>query len=67
MSYVPVPEKVFRAVEALKKTGLVSMMHIPSVVAALRENDLDDVADWVNGNRSEYARGLIQGMEPRPQ
>lgn len=61
------PERVYRAITALQATGVVNMMHIAAVVAALREGELDDVADWVAGNRHDYARGIMQGFEARPQ
>ncbi len=61
---VPVPEKVFRVIDSIRRSGITNMLDRPMVQRIARELGFEDEAMWLDTNKKEYAEGLFRGFLP---
>ena len=61
---VPIPEKVFRVIDSIRRSGITNMLDRPMVQRIARELGFEDEAAWIDANRKEYAEGVFRGFLP---
>ncbi len=61
---VPIPEKVFRVIDSIRRSGITNMLDRPMVERLAREMGFEDEAAWIETNKKQYAEGLFRGFLP---
>jgi len=61
---VPIPEKVFRVIDSIRRSGVTNMLDRPMVQRVARELGFEDEAAWLETNKKEYAEGVFRGFLP---
>ena len=61
---VPIPEKVFRVIDSIRRSGITNMLDRPMVQRLAREMGFEDEAAWIETNKKQYAEGLFRGFLP---
>jgi hypothetical protein len=58
-----VPGDVLNGLNILRQIGAYNMFDVPAVVTMARELGLVDTGEWIEANRTAYAKGLLHGFE----
>ena len=61
---VPIPERVYRVIDSIRRSGITNMLDRPLVVRVAREMDFPDAAAWIEANKKQYAEGVFRGFLP---
>lgn len=61
---VPIPERVFRVIDSIRRSGVTNMLDRPMVERLAREMGFENEAAWIEGNKKLYAEGLFRGFVP---
>ena len=61
---VPIPERVYRVIDSIRRSGITNMLDRPQVVRVAREMGFPDEAAWIEANKKQYAEGVFRGFLP---
>jgi len=61
---VPIPDRVYRVIDSIRRSGMANMLDRPLVARIAREMDFPDEAAWIEANKKQYAEGVFRGFLP---
>ena len=61
---VPIPERVYRVIDGIRRSGITNMLDRPVVARLAREMGFESEAVWIDANKKQYAEGLFRGFLP---
>jgi len=64
---VPIPETVYRVIDAIRRSGVTNMLDRPTVVEIARKLDFHDEALWIEQHAGEYAQCIFRGVKSVPE
>ena len=66
-SPVAIPERVYRVIDAIRRSGVTNMLGRPMVIEIARQLGFDDEAQWIEQHPSKYSLGIFVGFNPVPE
>jgi len=64
---VPIPENVYRVIDAIRRSGVTNMLDRPMVTEIARQMGFQDEAQWIEQHPDIYANGVFLGFSPMPE
>ena len=61
---VPIPERVYRVIDSIRRSGITNMLDRSMVQRLAREMGFEKEAAWIEANKKQYAEGLFRGFLP---
>ena len=61
---VKIPREVYEGLEAVRQSGLTSMLDMVTVAALAERFGYEEAANWVRSHKRQYAKGVFCGFEP---
>jgi hypothetical protein len=64
---VPVPERAWCGIDAVRMAGLTNMLDRPLVARLSGELGFPEATRWIEEHPKEYAEGVFRGFAPEPE
>lgn len=60
---IKVSKKVYEGLEFVRESGLTNMFDYHAVQHIAFDNNYYETVDWMENNKTEYAKGIFEGFE----
>ena len=64
---VPIPDRAWRGIDAVRKAGLTNMLDRPLVARLAGKLGFPETTLWIEQHPKEYAEGVFRGFAPEPE